>query len=37
MRCQFNGDNFDDRDASLDGQVIFMNDIFLIFRIDVAE
>jgi Reverse transcriptase (RNA-dependent DNA polymerase) len=28
MRCQFNGENLDDGDISLDGRVLPMNDIF---------
>jgi Reverse transcriptase (RNA-dependent DNA polymerase) len=28
MRCQFSGENSDDRDVSLDGRVISMNDTF---------
>jgi hypothetical protein len=28
MRCQFSGENSDDGDDSLDGQVVLMNDIF---------
>jgi hypothetical protein len=28
MRCQFNGENSDDGDVSLDGQVVPMNDTF---------
>jgi hypothetical protein len=28
MRYQFNGDNSNNRDVSLDGQVIYMKDIF---------
>jgi hypothetical protein len=26
MRCQFNGDNSDDGDVSLDGRIVPMND-----------
>jgi hypothetical protein len=28
MRCQFSGKNSDDRDVSLDGRVVPMNDTF---------
>jgi hypothetical protein len=28
MRCQFSGENSDDRDVSLDGRVVPMNDTF---------
>jgi hypothetical protein len=28
MRCQFSGENSDDGDDSLDGQVVLMNDTF---------
>jgi hypothetical protein len=28
MRCQFSGENSDDEDVSLDGQVVPMNDTF---------
>jgi hypothetical protein len=28
MRCQFSGENLDDGDVSLDGQVVPMNDTF---------
>jgi hypothetical protein len=28
MRCQFSGENLDDRDISLDGRVILMNGTF---------
>jgi hypothetical protein len=28
MRCQFSGENSDDRDVSLDGRVVSMNDTF---------
>jgi hypothetical protein len=32
MRCQFNGENSDYGDVSLDGQVVPMNDIFRYLR-----
>jgi hypothetical protein len=28
MRCQFSGENSDDRNVSLDGRVVHTNDIF---------
>jgi predicted metal-dependent hydrolase len=32
MRCQFSGENSNDGDVSLDGRVVFMNDIFRYLR-----
>jgi hypothetical protein len=32
MRCQFMGDNSDDKNVSLDGQVVHMNDTFRYMR-----
>jgi DNA-directed RNA polymerase delta subunit len=32
MRCQFSGENSDDRDVSLDGQIVLMNDTFWYLR-----
>jgi hypothetical protein len=32
MRCQFSGDNLNDEDVSLDGQVVHMNDTFRYLR-----
>jgi hypothetical protein len=37
MRCQFSGKNLDNRDVSLDGRVVPMNDTFSVFEIDFAE
>jgi hypothetical protein len=28
IRCQFSGDNSDDENVTLDGQIMFMNDTF---------
>jgi hypothetical protein len=32
MRCQFSGENSDDRNVSLDGRVVPMNDTFRYLR-----
>jgi hypothetical protein len=32
MRCQFSGDNLDDENVNLDGQVVPMNDTFRYLR-----